>query len=78
MALRIPPRCVTVCLVLIKHVLLRSCSGGDNSNRAKGNFYEGFMATGVASEATDEAIQANIVAAQYSGFSFPPGEGPEV
>ena len=29
---------------------------------SKGNFYEGFMATGVASEATDEAIQANIVA----------------
>ena len=32
-------------------------TGGDNSNSAKGNFYEGFMATGVASEATDEAIQ---------------------
>ena len=38
---------------------------------------EGFMATGVASEATDEAIQANIVAAQYSGFNFPAGEGPD-
>ena len=38
---------------------------------------EGFMATGVASEATDEAIQANIVAAQYSGFTFPTGEGPD-
>jgi hypothetical protein len=46
-------------------------TGGDNSNSAKGNFYEGFMATGVASEATDEAIQANIVAVGYSGFSVP-------
>ena len=35
------------------------------------------MATGVASEATDEAIQANLVAAQYSGFSYPAGEGPD-
>jgi hypothetical protein len=29
------------------------------------------MATGVASEATDEAIQANIVAVGYSGFTTP-------
>ena len=46
-------------------------TGGDESNSAKGNFYEGFMATGVASEATDEAIQANIVAVGYSGFTVP-------
>lgn len=46
-------------------------TGGDNSNQAQGNFYEGFMATGVASEATDEAIQANIVAVGYSGFTTP-------
>ena len=46
-------------------------TGGDNSNSAKGNFYEGFMATGVASEATDAAIQANIVAVGYSGFNIP-------
>jgi hypothetical protein len=46
-------------------------TGGDNSNSAMGNFYEGFMATGVASEATDEAIQANIVAVEYSGFTIP-------
>jgi hypothetical protein len=32
---------------------------------------EGFMATGVASEATDAAIQANIVGVKYSGFSVP-------
>jgi hypothetical protein len=47
-------------------------TGGDNSNGAQGCFYEGIMATGIASEATDEAIQANIVATQYSGFAIPP------
>jgi hypothetical protein len=40
--------------------------GGDNSSTAQGNFYEGVMTTGYASTATDEAIQANIVAAGYS------------
>ena len=29
------------------------------------------MATGVASDATDAAVQANIVAVGYSGFSVP-------
>merc|ERR1711981_260217 len=46
-------------------------TGGDNSNSAKGNFYEGFMATGVATDETDAAIQANIVAAGYFGFKPP-------
>jgi hypothetical protein len=40
-------------------------TGGDQSNRAQGNFYEGFMATGYASDATDAAIQANIIAVGY-------------
>ena len=48
-------------------------TGGDNSNNARGNFYEGFMATGYASDETDAAIQANIVAVGYSGFSTPRG-----
>ena len=39
--------------------------GGDNSSTARGNFYEGVMTTGYASSATDEAVQANIVAAGY-------------
>ena len=39
--------------------------GGDNSNSAEGSFYEGFMATGASSAATDDAIQANIVAVSY-------------
>ena len=40
-------------------------TGGDNSNGGSGNFYEGYMAQGVTSAATDEAIQANIVAVGY-------------
>jgi hypothetical protein len=39
--------------------------GGDNSSTAQGNFYEGVMTAGYASTATDEAVQANIVAAGY-------------
>ena len=39
--------------------------GGDNSNWAVGTFFEGAMASGFASDATDDAIQANIVAAGY-------------
>jgi len=39
--------------------------GGDNSSGAQGRFYEGVMTSGFASDATDDAIQANIVAAGY-------------
>ena len=39
--------------------------GGDNSPRGVGTFYEGIMATGVASDDTDAAVQANIVEARY-------------
>jgi non-reducing end alpha-L-arabinofuranosidase len=39
--------------------------GGDNSNGSQGTFYEGAMTTGYPSSATDEAIQANIIAAGY-------------
>jgi hypothetical protein len=37
-------------------------TGGDNSNLGVGTFYEGFMASGVTADATDAAIQENIVA----------------
>jgi hypothetical protein len=40
-------------------------NGGDNSNSAQGTFYEGVMTAGYPSDATDEAVQANIVAARY-------------
>ena len=39
--------------------------GGDNSSGAKGNFFEGALTTGYASTTTDNAVQANIVAAGY-------------
>ena len=39
--------------------------GGDNSDGATGTFYEGAMVEGYTSDATDDAVQANIVAAGY-------------
>jgi hypothetical protein len=39
--------------------------GGDNSKDSAGIFYEGVMTSGFASNATDAAVQANIVAAGY-------------
>lgn len=39
--------------------------GGDNSSGGQGNFFEGIMTTGYATVATDDAIQANIVAAGF-------------
>ena len=41
-------------------------NGGDNSNGSQGTFYEGVMTTGYPSDATDQAVQANVVAAKYS------------
>ena len=37
-----------------------------SSNSAMGCFYEGYMTAGDTTDATDEAVQANIVAARYS------------
>jgi len=39
--------------------------GGDNSNGAIGTFYEGVITSGYTSDAADDAVQANIVAAGY-------------
>lgn len=39
--------------------------GGDNSDWAIGTFYEGVMTAGYSDDMTDDAIQANIVAAGY-------------
>ena len=44
-------------------------TGGDNSNWSTGLFFEGFMTASVTSKATDDAVQANIVAAGYSGLA---------
>jgi hypothetical protein len=40
-------------------------TGGDNSHTGEGTFFEGCMTSGYPSDATDDAVQANIVAAGY-------------
>lgn len=40
-------------------------NGGDNGNGSAGTFYEGVMTSGFPTEATTDAVQANIVAARY-------------
>ncbi|MFD5470721.1 alpha-L-arabinofuranosidase B [Streptomyces sp. NPDC127105] len=40
--------------------------GGDNSNSSAGTFYEGVMTSGYPSDATENAVQANINAAGYA------------
>ena len=45
-------------------------TGGDNSDRALGIFYEGAMTTGYASAAAEAAIQTNIVALGYSLMEY--------
>ncbi|KAI4912333.1 hypothetical protein J4E85_011066 [Alternaria conjuncta] len=47
--------------------------GGDNSNGAQGTFYEGVMTSGYPSDATENAVQANIVAAKYATTSLTSG-----
>ncbi len=43
-------------------------TGGDNSNRGVGFFFEGLMIAAVTSATADSAVAANIAAAHYSGF----------
>ena len=40
-------------------------TGGDNSQFAVGSFYEGIIATGYSTDATDAKVKANIVAVGY-------------
>jgi hypothetical protein len=42
-------------------------TGGDNSIGSAGTFYEGVMTSGYPSDATENSVQANIVAAGYGG-----------
>ncbi len=44
-------------------------TGGDNSNWSVGSFFEAAITSGYASDATENAVQANIVAVGYSGDS---------
>jgi non-reducing end alpha-L-arabinofuranosidase len=39
--------------------------GGDNSRGSAGTFYDGVMTSGSPSDAAENAVQANIVAAGY-------------
>jgi hypothetical protein len=52
--------------------------GGDNSKGAAGTFYEGVMTSGYPSDATENAVQANIVAAGYAPSSGGGGGGKEI
>jgi hypothetical protein len=47
--------------------------GGDNSISAQGTFYEGVMTSGYPSDATENSVQANIVAAKYATTSLVSG-----
>jgi non-reducing end alpha-L-arabinofuranosidase len=44
-------------------------TGGDNSNASIGSFFEGVVTSGEPTDAADAAVQANIVAAGYTGNS---------
>ncbi|MFI5895033.1 arabinofuranosidase catalytic domain-containing protein [Actinoplanes sp. NPDC051513] len=52
--------------------------GGDNSKGSAGTFYEGVMTSGYPSDATENSVQANIVAAGYGTSSGGGGSGKEI
>lgn len=47
--------------------------GGDNSVGGQGTFYEGVMTSGYPTDATENSVQANIVAAKYAAASLTSG-----
>ncbi|WP_255951043.1 arabinofuranosidase catalytic domain-containing protein [Streptomyces odontomachi] len=51
-------------------------TGGDNSNRNRGTFFEGVMVSGYPTDAAENAVQANIVSVGYSGETNVPN-GPQ-
>lgn len=44
--------------------------GGDNSHGAVGTFYEGVMTSGFPSDATENSVQADVVAAKYGTTAY--------
>jgi hypothetical protein len=50
--------------------------GGDNSSGAIGTFYEGAITSGFPSDATENSVQANIVAAGYGSSTISPTATP--
>src|SRR6185312_8736093 len=57
-------------------------SGGDccqtNTNASDGTFYEGAIVKGYPSDATDAAVQANVVAAGYAAVATPFTSGAKI
>lgn len=51
-------------------------TGGDNSNWNMGTFFEGVMVAGYPSDATENAVQADVVSVGYSGETNVPN-GPQ-
>jgi len=52
--------------------------GGDNSVSATGTFYEGAMTSGYPTEATENAVQANIAGTKYTAPAVPLQDGTKV
>ncbi|GAA3799742.1 arabinofuranosidase catalytic domain-containing protein [Sphaerisporangium flaviroseum] len=52
--------------------------GGDNSVSGRGTFFEGVMTSGYPSEATENAVQANITAAGYAPSGGNPQQGVQI
>jgi hypothetical protein len=50
------------------------CKPGGGANLSAGTFYEGAMVAGYPSDATENAVQANIVAAGYAAPTGGPGQ----
>jgi hypothetical protein len=48
-------------------------TGGDNSNGASGEFFEGAVTSGYPSDATENAVQAQLTTAGYAQSSAPTG-----
>src|SRR4051795_6819571 len=77
------PRCDASYDPMRKQGAILLGNGGDNSNASEGTYYEGVMTTGHPTDATDQAVAANVVSAKYdvqrlavapaSATSTPPG-----
>ena len=52
--------------------------GGDNSISGRGTFYEGVMTSGYPSDATENAVQANIAAAGYAPTGGDPQQNVQI
>jgi hypothetical protein len=52
--------------------------GGDNSKGAAGTFYEGVMTSGYPTDATEDAVQANIASVGYATSGGGGGQGAEL